>query len=43
MNFKKLQAIQAVLDAAILAEKAPMTTEERFNKLMNEFDAEVSE
>lgn len=28
MNFKKLQAMQAKLDEAILAEKAPMTGEE---------------
>ena len=34
MNFKKLQAMQAKLDEAILADKAPMTAEERFNKTL---------
>ena len=29
MNFKKLQSMQAKLDEAILADKAPMTEEER--------------
>ena len=34
MNFKKLQTVQAKLDEAILADKAPMTAEERFNKTL---------
>ena len=34
MNFKKLQAMQAKLDEAILADKAPMAAEERFNKTL---------
>lgn len=43
MNFKKLQAMQAELDEAILKEKAPMTPEERFNKDLVGLSAEISE
>ena len=43
MNFKKLQAMQAKLDDAILAEKAPMTTEERFNKTLVALSVEIAE
>ena len=32
MNFKKLQQMQAKLDEAILADKAPMTAEERLKQ-----------
>ena len=43
MNFKKLQAMQAKLDEAILADKAPMTDEERFNKTLVALSVEVAE
>lgn len=43
MNFKKLQAMQAKLDEAILAEKAPMTQEERFNKTLVALSVEIAE
>ena len=43
MNFKKLQAMQAKLDEAILAEKAPMTAEERFNKTLVALSVEIAE
>ena len=43
MNFKKLQAMQAKLDEAILADKAPMTTEERFNKTLIALSVEIAE
>ena len=43
MNFKKLQAMQAKLDEAILAEKEPMTAEERFNKTLVALSVEIAE
>lgn len=43
MNFKKLQAMQAKLDEAILSEKAPMTAEERFNKTLVALSVEIAE
>ena len=43
MNFKKLQAMQAKLDEAILADKAPMTAEERFNKTLIALSVEIAE
>lgn len=43
MNFKKLQAMQAKLDEAILADKAPMTQEERFNKTLVALSVEIAE
>ena len=43
MNFKKLQAMQAKLDEAILADKAPMTDEERFNKTLVALSVEIAE
>ena len=43
MNFKKLQAMQAKLDEAILADKAPMTAEERFNKTLVALSVEIAE
>ena len=43
MNFKKLQAMQAKLDDAILADKAPMTAEERFNKTLVALSVEIAE
>ena len=43
MNFKKLQQMQAKLDEAILAEKAPMTAEERFNKTLVALSVEIAE
>ena len=43
MNFKKLQAMQAKLDEAILAEKAPMTAEERFSKTLVALSVEIAE
>ena len=43
MNFKKLQAMQAKLDEAILADKAPMTAEERFNKTLVALIVEIAE
>ena len=43
MNFKKLQARQAKLDEAILADKAPMTAEERFNKTLVALSVEIAE
>lgn len=43
MNFKKLQAMQARLDEAILSEKAPMTAEERFNKTLVALSVEIAE
>lgn len=43
MNFKKLQAMQAKLDEAILADKAPMTEEERFNKTLVALSVEIAE
>ena len=43
MNFRKLQAMQAKLDEAILKEKAPMTAEERFNKTLVALSVEIAE
>lgn len=43
MNFKKLQAMQAKLDEAILKEKAQMTAEERFNKTLVALSVEIAE
>ncbi|WP_373706316.1 dUTP diphosphatase [Jeotgalibaca porci] len=43
MNFKKLQAMQAKLDEAILADKAPMTAEGRFNKTLVALSVEIAE
>ena len=43
MNFKKLQTMQAKLDEAILADKAPMTAEERFNKTLVALGVEIAE
>lgn len=43
MNFKKLQAMQAKLDEAILADKAPMTADERFNKTLVALSVEIAE
>lgn len=43
MNFKKLQAMQAKLDEAILADKAPMMAEERFNKTLVALSVEIAE
>lgn len=43
MNFKKLQAMQAKLDEAILADKAPMTAEVRFNKTLVALSVEIAE
>ncbi|WP_373718454.1 MULTISPECIES: dUTP diphosphatase [Jeotgalibaca] len=43
MNFKKLQAMQAKLDEAILADKAPMTAEERFNKTLVALSVAIAE
>ena len=43
MNFKKLQAMQAKLDETILADKAPMTAEERFNKTLVALSVEIAE
>ena len=43
MNFKKLQATQAKLDEAILADKAPMTAEERFEKTLVALSVEIAE
>ena len=43
MNFKKLQVMQAKLDEAILADKAPMTAEERFNKTLVALSVEIAE
>ena len=43
MNFKKLQAMQAKLDGTILADKAPMTEEERFNKTLVALSVEIAE
>ena len=43
MNFKKLQYMQAKLDEAILADKAPMTAEERFNKTLVALSVEIAE
>ena len=43
MNFKKLQQMQAKLDEANLAEKAPMTAEERFNKTLVALSVEIAE
>ena len=43
MNFKKLQAMQAKLDETILADKAPMTAEERFNKTLVALIVEIAE
>lgn len=43
MNFKKLQPMQAKLDEAILADKAPMTAEERFNKTLVALSVEIAE
>ena len=43
MNFKKLQDMQAKLDEAILADKAPMTAEERFNKTLVALSVEIAE
>ena len=43
MNFKKLQQMQAKLDEAILADKAPMTAEERFNKTLVALSVEIAE
>ena len=43
MNFKKLQAMQAKLDDAILAEKATMAAEERFEKTLAALSVEIAE
>lgn len=43
MNFKKLQAMQAKLDEAILVKKTPMTEEERFNKTLVALSVEIAE
>ena len=43
MNFKKLQTMQAKFDEAILAEKAQMTAEERFNKTLVALSVEIAE
>ena len=43
MNFKKLQNMQAKFDEAILADKAPMTAEERFNKTLVALSVEIAE
>lgn len=43
MNFKKLQQMQAELDAAILAEKATMAAEERFEKTLVALSVEIAE
>ena len=43
MNFKKLQAMQAKLDEVILADKTPMTAEERFNKTLVALSVEIAE
>ena len=43
MNFKKLQQMQAKLDEAILADKAPMTQEERFEKTLVALSVEIAE
>ena len=43
MNFKKLQQMQAKLDEAILADKATMTAEERFNKTLIALSVEIAE
>ncbi len=43
MNFKKLQTMQAKLDEAILADKVPMTAEERFNKTLVALSVEIAE
>ena len=43
MDFKKLQKMQAKLDEAILADKAPMTAEERFNKTLVALSVEIAE
>ena len=43
MNFKKLQAMQLQLDHAILAEKAPMTADERFDKTLAALSVEIAE
>ena len=43
MNFKKLQDMQAKLDEAILADKTPMTQEERFNKTLVALSVEIAE
>lgn len=43
MNFKKLQQMQEALDSAILAEKATMTAEERFNKTLVALSVETAE
>ena len=43
MNFRKLQDMQAKLDEAVLAEKAPMTAEERFNKTLVALSVEIAE
>ena len=43
MNFKKLQSMQAKLDEAILADKAPLTAEERFNKTLVALSVEIAE
>lgn len=43
MNFKKLQQMQAALDEAIIAEKATMTAEERFEKTLVALSVEIAE
>ena len=43
MNFKKLQAMQAKLDEAILADKASMTADERFYKTLVALSVEIAE
>ncbi|WP_373816869.1 dUTP diphosphatase [Jeotgalibaca porci] len=43
MNLKKLQAMQAKLDEAILVKKTPMTEEERFNKTLVALSVEIAE
>lgn len=43
MNFKKLQAMQGKLDEAILADKVPMTQEERLNETLVALSVEIAE
>ena len=43
MDFKKLQQMQAALDEAIIAEKATMTAEERFEKTLVALSVEIAE
>lgn len=43
MDFKKLQTMQAKRGEAILADNAPMTAEERFNKTLVALSVEIAE